>query len=114
MVPRSVEVAALLVPLPNVPSAADAVCSGSPVPGSALLSSALASASSSLAPLLFFLPFLYALYIASIPFRVSTSLKPAQHLNRSLSRPTHGSGQAPLAASVVAFRLPVQPGRASI
>ena len=46
--PQSVEVAALLVPLPNVPSAADAVCSGSPrVPGSALLSSALVSASSS-------------------------------------------------------------------
>ncbi|EOD28448.1 hypothetical protein EMIHUDRAFT_204322 [Emiliania huxleyi CCMP1516] len=72
MVPRSVEVAALLVPLPNVPSAADAVCSGSPVPGSALLSSALASVSSSL--------------IASIPVRVSTILKPAQQLNRSLSR----------------------------
>ena len=35
---------------------------------------------------LFLLPFLYALHIASIPFRVSTSLKPAQQLNRSLSR----------------------------
>ncbi|EOD31935.1 hypothetical protein EMIHUDRAFT_231175 [Emiliania huxleyi CCMP1516] len=35
---------------------------------------------------LFFLLLLYALYIASIPFRVSTSLKPAQQLNRSLSR----------------------------
>ncbi|EOD05002.1 hypothetical protein EMIHUDRAFT_220480 [Emiliania huxleyi CCMP1516] len=33
---------------------------------------------------LFLLPFLYALHIASIPFRVSTSLKPAQQLNRSL------------------------------
>ena len=73
--------AALLVPLPNVPSAADAVFSGSPVPGSALLSSALVSASSSPASLLF----LYALHIASIPFRVSTNLKPAQQLNRSLS-----------------------------
>ncbi|EOD27761.1 hypothetical protein EMIHUDRAFT_204715 [Emiliania huxleyi CCMP1516] len=87
MVPRSVEVAALLVPLPNVPSAADAVWSGSAVPGSALLSSALVSVSSSLASLLFFLPFLYALYIASIPFRVSTILKPAQQLNRSLASP---------------------------
>ena len=38
------------------------------------------------ASVLFFLPFLYALHIASIPFRVSTSLKPAQQLNRSLSR----------------------------
>ncbi|EOD24701.1 hypothetical protein EMIHUDRAFT_206789 [Emiliania huxleyi CCMP1516] len=85
MVPRSVEVAALLVPLPNVPSAADAVRSGSPVPGSALLSSALVSASSPPASLLFLLPFLYALHIASIPFRVSTNLKPAQQLNRSLS-----------------------------
>ena len=65
------------MPLPNVPSAADAVCSGSAVPGSALLSSALASVSSSLVFLLFFLLylFLYALYIASIPFRVSTTLK---------------------------------------
>ncbi|EOD37485.1 hypothetical protein EMIHUDRAFT_225331 [Emiliania huxleyi CCMP1516] len=35
---------------------------------------------------LFFLLLLYALYIASIPFRVSTTLKPAQQLNRSLSR----------------------------
>ncbi|EOD21159.1 hypothetical protein EMIHUDRAFT_241555 [Emiliania huxleyi CCMP1516] len=40
---------------------ADAVCSGSAVPGSALLSSALASVSSSLVFLLFFLLFLYAL-----------------------------------------------------
>ena len=43
-------------------------------PGSTLLSSALVSASSSLASLLFFLPSLYALHIASTPFRVSTTL----------------------------------------
>ena len=67
------------MPLPNVPSAADAVRSDAAVPGSALLSSALVSASSSPASLLFLLPFLCALHIASIPFRVSTSLKPAQH-----------------------------------
>ena len=37
------------MPLPNVPSAADAVCSGSPVPGSALLSFDTASSATALA-----------------------------------------------------------------